>query len=116
MISGHSRKRLRLKLERWDEKPVYLHYDGKPLECFYRSALAKALNREIITIRMMESRGQLRHPKLRDYRGRWCYTRSQIEDLIRLAKEEGVIDPRHRRTFSDRFIKEANAILRRKPI
>lgn len=100
---------------KWDSKPLFLSIHGQTTEVFYRSALAKALNREMGTIRAMERLGVLRNPRLKDYRGRWCYTRDQIEDLVRLAKEEGVIDPKFHTPFSDRFKKEAHAILRRKP-
>jgi hypothetical protein len=95
----------------WDVRPQQLDYNGKTIEMFNRGAVAKALNREVVTIRSMERKGVLCHPRLKDVRGRWLYTRGQIEDLIQLAKEEEVLDPRFRRPFSDRFIREAHAIL-----
>lgn len=98
----------------WDDKPVYSIVHGEAREMFMRSHLARALNRQIGTIRSMERDGVLSTPRLKNYRGRWLYTRDQIEDLIKLAREEKVIDPKYRRPFSERFIKEANAICRRK--
>jgi hypothetical protein len=101
----------------WDAKPQYVDYHGLTLEAFYRSALAKALNRTLSGIRTMERNGVLCHPALKDGRQppRWLYTRDQIEDLVRLAEEEGVIDPRYRRPFSPYFIASAHQILKRLP-
>ena len=99
----------------WDAKPVYKVFGGQTMEVFYRSHLAKALNREQVTIRSLERRGVLCTPYLREKRGRWLYTRDQIEDLIRLADDEGVLDPRYRNSFSQRFINEAHQILSRPP-
>ena len=99
----------------WDSKPRYVDYRGQTVEMFYRSALATALNREIVSIRSMEHKGVLSHPRLKDGRSRWLYTRDQIEDLVVLATEEGVIDPRYRRPFTERFIREAHQILQRLP-
>lgn len=87
---------------------------GQTREMFLKSALAMALNRQLVTIRSMEHHGVLSRPRLRNYRNRWLYSRDQIEDLIKLAEEEGVIDPNLRKPFSERFIKEANIICRRK--
>lgn len=104
-----------MRLETWDAKPKYLYWRGQTMEFFTRSALAKALNREVGTIRSMELKGVLCHPLVRDNRNHWLYTREQVEALITLAKEEDVIDPRFRNVFSDRFVREANQILSREP-
>jgi hypothetical protein len=104
------------KPQRWDSHPKYLVYKGQTIEVFTRTALAVALNRELNSIRAMERKGILRHPRLKNYRGHWCYTRDQILDLVRLAREEGVIDPRFRKPFSERFVREAHNILKRKPL
>lgn len=104
-----------MKLATWDAKPKFVELKGLTIEAFYRSALAKALNREIGTIRALEQKGVLCTPRLKDGRKRWLYTRDQIEDLVRLAEEEDVLDPRYRRSFSDRFVKEAHVILHRTP-
>lgn len=99
----------------WDGKPRYVDYKGQTTECFTRGNLALALNRSVNTIRAMERKGVLCHPKIKDGRGHWLYTRDQIVDLIRLATEEGVIDPRYRHTFSPFFIQQAHYILNRLP-
>ena len=100
----------------WDSKSKFVDYKGLTIETFTRSALAKALNRKIGTIRKMEMDGVLCTPLLRDGRGWWAYTRDQIEDLVKLATEEGVLDPSYRRPFTARFAREAKQILNRLPM
>jgi len=104
-----------VKLLVWDARPQYVDYHGQTIETFTRSALAKALNREFATICAMERNGVLPHPRLKDGRGRWLYTRPQILAMVALAEEEGVLDPRYRRKFSERFITEAHRILSELP-
>ncbi len=100
----------------WDSKPNYVDLHGQTVEVFRIGALAKALNRTTSTIRSMVLKGVLCHPLLKNGNGEWLYTRDQIEDLIALAEETGVIDPRYRRPFSSGFITQAHHILHRKPI
>lgn len=99
----------------WDNRPRYLDYKGQRLEVFTRTDMAKALNRAHSSLRAMEMKGIIPKPRLKDRRGWWCYTRDQIEDMVKLAREERVLDPNYRRTFSNRFIEEAHRILRRLP-
>jgi len=99
----------------WDGRPQYVEFRGQTIEVFTRTALAKALNREFATVCSLERKGILIHPRIRDGRGRWLYTRAQILALVNLAEEEGVIDPRYRRTFSPRFIEQAHLILSQLP-
>lgn len=99
----------------WDDRPHYVLYKGLNVEVFWRGALAKALNRTVVAIRAMERKDIIRTPALHDSHERWLYTRDQIEDMVRLATEEGVLDPRTTRRFSERFVKEAHRILKRKP-
>jgi hypothetical protein len=102
-------------MEVWDGKPQEVEYRGQNIEVFYRSALAMALNRKIGTICAMERNGVLCHPRLRSGRGRWLYTRDQIEELAALAVAENLSDPRYRRPFTNHFIEQAWAILSRLP-
>jgi len=99
----------------WDAKPKKLIYNGVLHEFFTRTHLAMALNRESGTIRSWELKGVVCHPLVRDKRGSWLYTREQVEALVRLAKEEGVFDPRFRNQFSQRFSEEAHRILNAEP-
>lgn len=99
----------------WDYNPLYLVYRGQTTEFFTRSALAAALNRKPGTIRMMELKGVLCRPQIKNSRKWWLYTRDQIEDLVKLAQSEGVLDPNYRAAFSDHFITAAHQILQRVP-
>jgi hypothetical protein len=99
----------------WDEKSKALYYKGVTTQFYTRTALAMALKREPSTIRHMELNGVLCHPLVRNHQGHWLYTREQIESLVELAREEGVLDPRYRNPFSERFIREAARILKREP-
>lgn len=99
----------------WDAKPLSQDYNGRDTEFFTRGHLAKALNRESVSIRALERRGVLCHPRLKNGRGWWLYTWDQIEDLIQLAREEKVLNPNYRRPFTQRFIDEAWQILNRLP-
>jgi hypothetical protein len=99
----------------WDAHPKHVYYRGQHIQAFTRSALAAALNRKLTTIRMLEMEGTLCTPRLTNKRGWFLYTRDQIEDLIKLAEEEGVLDPKKRKPFSARFSVEAKQIIRRLP-
>lgn len=63
----------------------------------------------------MERKGVLSHSRLKNKRGWWLYTHNQIEDLIKLAAAEGVLDPDKKQPFSNEFRKQARQILRRLP-
>jgi len=54
-----------------------LDYCGQCYEFFIRGALAKALCREVVTIRSLEYRGVLCTPELKNQSGHWLYTRSK---------------------------------------
>lgn len=99
----------------WAAHPKFVYVNGITVEVFTRGALAEALNRKVVSIRAMEDKGIIRTPALKGNNGRWYYTRDQIEDLQRLATEEGVIDPKLRTPFSQRFINDAWKILSRQP-
>jgi hypothetical protein len=100
----------------WDSAPKYLDYKGQTIEAFYRGALAKALNRKVVTIRAMVMKGVMPNPRLKDGHGRWLFTRDQIEDMIALFTEEGILDPRSvNRPPSKHFIEQTHQILSRLP-
>lgn len=101
--------------EGWDKRPTFKSFNGQVREFFYRGALAAALNRKVVTIRAMTASGVICNPAIQDGHDRWLYSRDQIEDMITLAIEEGVIEPRRGVRFSPRFIEEAHKILSRVP-
>jgi hypothetical protein len=72
--------------------------NGQPTELFTLGAVARALNRQPVTVRKWESEGIIpRSPFVlpsHDPRGqRRLYTRAQIEALRTVAEEEGVLSP-----------------------
>lgn len=79
-------------------KPKIFLVNGKPTELFTLGVVARALNRQPVTMRKWESEGIIpRSPFVlpsHDPRGqRRLYTRSQIEALRTVAEEEGVLSP-----------------------
>jgi hypothetical protein len=101
--------------KKWETSGKVLIYRGQATEFFHRGALAMALNRTMVAIRAMVTKKIIPNPRLQDEAGRYLYTRDQIEDMIALAIEEGVYDPRLTRRFSPRFVEEAHRILLRSP-
>lgn len=90
----------------WDEKPRKYVVNGVETEFFTVGQLARALGREAVTIRKWEREGTIpvaifQVPgKEGDTRGRRrLYTRAQVEGLVRIAHEEGVLHER-RRSFA----------------
>jgi len=87
----------------WDESPVYYMVDGKQQEFFTIRHLAAALDYSQQSIRAWENSGLLakspyRSPKPRrptiggrNTKGKRLWTRQQIEGILRIAQEEGVI-------------------------
>lgn len=79
----------------WDVNPKVMVVKGEEIEFFTIGSLAKALNRQVVTIRKWEKLGYI--PKAR-YRTAGkkqdrLYTRAQIEGMMRLAEDEGLMDP-----------------------
>lgn len=79
-------------------KPRIMKLKGKDTEFFTIQALADALNRSTITIRKWESKGwlptaQYRSPGEKQDR---LYTREQIEGLLQIAREEGLMNPQRK--------------------
>jgi hypothetical protein len=83
-------------------KPWVLEVAGYDVEFYPIGVLARALNRSPVTIRAWEKGGILptswaKTGKDKDPRGRRrLYTRKQIEGVVQIAREEGVLDPHPR--------------------
>jgi hypothetical protein len=84
----------------WDVKPRSKHLpDGRELEMFPIGSLAKALGRESVTIRRWIRLGWLPRARYqtpaiagtRGNAGRRMWTRTQIEGIVRIAGEEGLL-------------------------
>jgi hypothetical protein len=80
----------------WDARPIVKTIDGIQIEFFTIGSLAKALGRRVDTIRKMIYRGILPRERWRtDGQGpvgqNRVWTRAQIEGIVRIAREEGVL-------------------------
>lgn len=110
----------------WDFKPLSYVYQGEKKEFFTISNLSAALGRSPVTIRSWENRGLLpkspyRSPKPKggrlpgvEQKGKRLWTREQIEGILSIASEEGVIlngqppTPRFSQRVAELFIKLTN--------
>lgn len=97
----------------WDAKPRVLKVGGVPTEFFGTGQLALALRRKPVTIRAWESKGVIPKPTFRlpseHPKGvRRLYTRAQVEGILRIAEEEGLMNGDNRSisktAFSSRVI------------
>jgi hypothetical protein len=82
----------------WDHKPRKYTVGGVETEFFTLGQLAKALSRQPVTIRKWEREGVIPKSTFQspgkddDPRGRRrLYTREQVEGIVRIAHEEGVL-------------------------
>lgn len=72
-------------------------YNNNPFPCYAIGVLAKALGRQPVTIRLWEREGLLPRTsfsssKVQGSGKARLYTREQIEGIVRIAEEEGVLD------------------------
>lgn len=80
----------------WDSKPRVYRVGGELQEFFSIGHLSMALNRQPVTIRKWERLGIIPAPTFvirgKTERGnRRLYTRAQVEGMIRIAQEEGIL-------------------------
>lgn len=75
----------------WSDKPLQMKINGVMYEFFTIGQLAMALNRKPITIRKWEDRKVIPKARYRDPRGRRLYTRRQVEGLIDLCHQHGIL-------------------------
>ena len=84
--------------EEWDTHPRIYSIRGVDTEFFTISALATALRRKTVTIRKWEQKGYLPKAQFRSpgegAKQDRLYTREQIEGLLRIAREEKLLEPR----------------------
>lgn len=85
--------------DRWDAKPQVHKIAGEATELFTVGQLAQALGRRPVTIRTWERNKTLPNATVQlpgrnqDVRGRRrLYTRAQIEGLVKIAQEEGLLN------------------------
>ncbi|MGD6750314.1 hypothetical protein [Streptomyces sp. BH105] len=108
--TAYEQQHTALDLTRWDAKPQVKQFNGGYQEFFGVGDLAKALRRDAVTMRKWEASGVI--PKAtyvingKTANGnRRLYTREQIEAIVRIAEEEGLLDgdPRGIRITETRF-------------
>ncbi|WP_409238329.1 hypothetical protein [Streptomyces sp. PA5.6] len=80
----------------WDSKPRVYRVGGELREFFSIGHLSMALNRQPVTIRKWERLGVIPAASFvirgKTERGnRRLYTRAQVEGMIRIAQEEGIL-------------------------
>jgi hypothetical protein len=94
----------------WDDKPRIYKRNGVDTEFFTVGHLAMAMNRKPLTIRQWERKGII--PKSTYQRAgkngsqhgrRRLYTRAQIEGMIQIANEEGLLSNDRREIASTNF-------------
>lgn len=82
----------------WADSPRVYHVDGRATEFFTIGAVARALKREVVTLRKWEQKGYLPKPRYRSpgkgIKQDRLYTREQVEGLLRIAREENLLDPK----------------------
>jgi hypothetical protein len=114
-------KPVRVKDElEWDSNPRIMEHRGVSKEFFTTGQLAMALGgRKAVTIRKWEQNRTIPKAQFRtvsdDTRGKHrLYTREQVEGLIRIAREEGILDPsRSRKIGETNFVERARALFRK---
>jgi hypothetical protein len=102
------------RLTRWDAHPVFYAVNGEDLELFHIGDLAKALYRTAHTMRKWEERGHLpvaflRTPGATTNGQHRLYTRAQVEGLVRIATEEGILD-KNRQVGGTNFSQRAHEL------
>ena len=123
----HSRKVEERRQERddegWDARPIKKTVKGIPIEVFPIGSLGKALGRDSVTLRAWIRKGWLprnsfQSPPVYGSRGdagRRLWTRTQIEGIVQIAREEGLLEahpPRVQATNFTRRVMEAWKIWR----
>lgn len=116
VVRGQTAERVN-DTEAWDAKPRTLKVGGVDREFFTIGNLAKALGRKPVTIRAWERAGVIPKPTFRkpsdDPRGtRRLYTRAQVEGLVRIAEEEGLMKGDYRPVSNTDFTRRVIALFR----
>jgi hypothetical protein len=99
---------------KWDDRPVVYAIKGVNTELFHVGDLAKALYRTAHTMRKWEERGYLpetfiRTPGVNRNGQHRLYTREQVEGLVKIATDEGILD-HNRQVGGTEFPRKARAL------
>lgn len=107
--------------EAWDAHPQVFLVQGKEVEFFTVGALAQALGKSASTVREWERFGFIpvalyRTKSVNPKKAKRLYTRPQIEGIVEIAREEGLLTykPRNIRatSFTVRVVDLFNRLLR----
>jgi len=106
--------------EAWDARPIKIWYQGVEYEMFRIGSLAKALNKDAVTIRAWMRKGWLPRnsfqtkpiPGTLGDAGRKLWTRQQIEGIVQIAREEGLLDDKPPRLTMTNFTQRVQAAWR----
>ena len=80
----------------WDARPTTKIVNGSPVEFFTIGAIASALGRSAVTIRLWIRNKRIpaatyRLPDRNNIKGRRLYTREQVTAIIEVAEKHGII-------------------------
>jgi hypothetical protein len=97
--------------EPWDSHPLKVWIKGVEYEMFRVGALAKALGRDSVTVRAWMRKGWLPRNSYqtapvvgsRGNAARRLWTRAQIEGIVAIAQEEGLLDAKPPRPVDTSF-------------
>lgn len=112
-----NKRRKAKDLSTWDAKPQVFKVAGVDREFFTIGNLAQALGRRPVTVRAWESKGVIPKATFRrpseDPRGtRRLYTREQIEGIVRIAEEEGLLKGDNRSITQTDFSRRVIALFK----
>lgn len=98
----------------WDDRPQVYTVNGVEVEFFTIGALGQAMGKSPVTLREWERRGFLPKARFRtastdSLRAKRLYTRQQIEGIVLIAEQEGLLRPKPRDIaqtgFTDRVVR-----------
>lgn len=88
--------------EKWDDRPYVKYINGRERETFTLGALAAALDRPIVTVRLWTKKGYIPQAPYRlptqtlengrTQQGRRLYTRAMIEATVKAFHDHGVLN------------------------
>ena len=93
----------------WADSPRKYMFDGREWYFYSIGDLARALQKSPVTIRLWESQGYIPMPRRADAvdpdKEQRIYSRAQIEGIVRIAEEEGILGVARPRISQTQFAK-----------
>jgi hypothetical protein len=101
----------------WADSPRKYMFDGREWYFYSIGDLARALQKSPVTIRLWESQGYIPMPRraeaLDPSKKQRIYSRAQIEGIVQIAEEEGILGVSHPRISKTDFAKRVAALFLR---